>query len=623
MKFLLFCFIFSLVSCSYKKPDDSDKSISQYEQISNEDLAFMDTDGDRIDDLQEKERGLNPFVANIPELKVNFLQNYSIKGSWVNKESKKGNFTIDTRTGRNDPEFRYRVGEILVREKAFAEAARIGRFSGHSWGDVKEEDLSRVGFPEVDPKFTYANNLRVGAIFDNQNISFEKLDVEIENSVKLSFNSVYSSIRNLEINFYYYDYENESYELLGSKLIERHFAKDISESFNVSLENVPLNLIADNYLKRGEFIISEIKDYEIPELGIKYSELMNSVKSKTVQMVVNNPLETRSLFVAPFKNKNRFTDLMDNAFPRQFKVEEDVVTKVGQFESNLQDFTHLKEVKQEDKKGKWFVHTRRLSRAYLDHEYQNGETIVLSYLTGKEISEQTAEKINSLRFNITGGIDFDVYSLGNVSPNSMIDFQLSPGRRHGDGIEQKEDKPVSAGGSCGRNCYRWDFQCHLKFNKFYSRNDVFNFQKDFKEELSQLSLILNEDEFDLKTLVDEKKVEVVWVNDMPHFRIQDISKIKEIIEADENVLSLKVKTVSGKTFEGVNLISYSGRESYGCFNLVGAASFNLKIPVYEGSKDFAKWQHMFNLNVLGIGRNKKFIQPFTMHISSTVKNYYN
>ena len=623
MKFLLFCFICSLVSCSYQKPEDDSKKNSQYEQISNEELSQMDTDGDRINDLVEKERGLHPFVANIPELKVNFLQNYSIKGKWKGSDNKISEFTIDTRTGRNDPEFRYRIGEILVREKAFTEAARIGRYSGHSWGDVKEEDLNRVGFPEVDTKFAYANNLKVGNIFNNPQVTIESLNVELENSVKLTFNSLYSSIRNLEINFYYFDHETESYELLATKVIERHFLKEVNESFNVTLENVPYNLISDSYLKRGEFIISEIKDYEIPELGIKYSELMKSVKSKTVHMVMNTPLETRSLYVAPFKNKNRFTDLMDSAFPKQFKLEEDVITKVGQFESNLQEFTHLKEVKSEDKKGKWFVHTRRLLKAYLDHEYQNGETIILSYLTGKEISEQSAEKINSLRFDATGGIDFDVYSLGNVSPNSLIDFQLSPGRRHGDGIEQKDDRPVSVGGSCGKNCYRWDFQCHIKINKFYSRYESFNFQKDFKEELSQLSLILNEDEFDLKALVDEKKVEVTWVNEWPHFRIQDISKIKEIFEADENVLSLKIKTAKGTTFEGVNLISYTGREAYGCFNLVGAASFNLKVPVYQGSKDFAKWQHMFNWKVLGIGKDRNYIQPFTLNISSTVKNFYN
>src|SRR5690606_13180152 len=122
------------------------------------------------------------------------------------------------------------------------------------------------------------------------------------------------------------------------------------------------------------------KDFEIPEIGIKYSELMKSVKNKSIQMVVNTPLETRSVFVAPYKAKNRFADLMDNVFPKQFKIEEDKIVKIGQFENNLSDYTHLLEVKAEDKKGKWFIFTDRLSRTYLDHEFKPGEAIVLSYL---------------------------------------------------------------------------------------------------------------------------------------------------------------------------------------------------------------------------------------------------
>ena len=622
MKFLITAILFSLVSCSYKKPDEDSKKKATYEQISAEELSKMDTDGDRINDLEEKERGLNPFLANIPELKINFLQNYSIKVKW-NKNQEKGETIFDTRTGRNDPDFKYRVGEILVREKAFLEAARIGRYSGHTWGDVKEEDLTRVGFPEIDPRFLSANNLKLGQILNDPAIAIDNISVELENSTRLLTSSVFNEVKNLELNFYYYDYETENYELLSTKLIEKHFIRDVNETFTVTLDNIPHNLLVESFLKKGEFIISEVKDFEIPEIGIKYSELMKSVKNKTVQMVVNTPLETKSYFVAPFTNRNRFSDLMENIYPKQYKVEDDEVTKVGQFSTNLPDFTHLKEVKAEDKKGKWFVHTRRMIRTYLDHEYQNGEVIVLSYLTGKEISEQSSEKVNSLRFEATGGKDFQIYPLGNISPNSLVDIQFSPGKRLGDGIDQKEDKPVSVGGSCGKNCYKWDFQCHFKFNKFVARNNSYEFKKDLTEELAQLTLIVNEDEFNLKQLIEEKKAEIFWVSNNPHFRINDISKIKEIFEAEENVISLKIETKKGVTFDGVNLISFSGRESYGCFNLAGAAAFNMKIPVYEGSKDFAKWRGMFNWNVLRVGKDRAYEQPFTLNISSTVKNYFN
>ncbi len=632
MNYLMLVVLAISSACSFKAPEEKKKweAISQYEEIRPEDLAKMDTDGDKINDLDEKERGLNPFVADIPELKVRFLQNYSIKVNWhvrtpdgLHHPESAWDFKIDTRVGRNDPDFKYRVGEILVRNKAFSEAARIGKFSSHSWGEIKETDLTRVTYPDIDTRFTGKNALMTGKYFDNDGVVIDTVTVELENSVRLLPSSVYSSIKNLELNFYYYNYESESYELLVTKVVDRHFNRDVNETFSVTLENVPVDLVSQNYLKRGEFIISEVKDYEIPEIGSKFSELMQSVKNKTIQMVVNTPLETRALFVAPFKNKNRFADLLESVYPKQFKIEEDELRKVGQFENNLSDYTHLKEVRGEDKKGKWFVFTDRLTRTYLDHEYKAGEAIILSYMTGRELSEQTSEKINATRFSISGNDEYEIYPLGNVSPNSVVDFQLASGKRMGEEVIQNEDRPFSSGGSCGKNCTTWHYTCHLKFNKFQKRNTRFEFKKDLTEELNQLSIIINEEEFNLKTLVDEKKVEIHWADKNAHFRINDISRIKEIFEADENVVSLKLTTLTATTFDGVNLISYSGRQSYGCFQLVGNASYHQKIPVYEGSIDFNKWRHLFRWDVLGIGKDRTYKQPFTIDVSSSVNNYHN
>lgn len=630
MKLIIPLILISLTSCSFKKPDgDENKNLSSYEEIKPADLEKMDTDGDRINDLEEKNRGLNPFVANIPELKTRFLQNYSIKVNWhvkangVDYPESAWDFKIDTRVGQNDPDFKYRVGEILVRNKAFSEASRIGRFSSHTWGEIQESDLTRVNYPEIDTRFTGLNNLKTGQYFNNPNVAIDKVTLELENSVRLLTNSNYSSVKNLELNFYYYNYETESYELLTSKLIDRHFNRDVNETFLVTLENVPVNLIAENYLKKGEFIISEVKDFEIPEIGVKYTELLKSVKDKTVQMIVNTPLETTSYFVAPFEKKNRFSDLMERIFPRQFKIENEIVNKIGQFENNLQDYTHLNEVKSEDKKGKWFVHTERLTKSYLDHEFKNGETIVLSYLTGKVLSEQSSEKVNSLRFSITGGEEYQIYPLGNVSPNSSIDFQFSSGKRLGEEVIQNEDRPFSSGGSCGKNCTTWEYQCYFKFNKFQKRDSGYEFNKDLSNELEHISLIVNEDEFNLKKLIEEKKVAIYWQDKNPHFRISDISKIKEIYEAKENVISLKLSTLTATTFDGVNLVSYSGQQGYGCFQLAGAASYQQKIPVYEGSIDFNQWRHLFRWDVLGIGKDRTYKQPYTLNLSSVINNYFN
>jgi hypothetical protein len=137
MKHFLLILLILSAACSYQRPE-KEKKHATYEEIKPEDLAKMDTDGDRINDLEEKERGLNPFVSNIPEIRVRFLQDFEIflnihppgrpNDGWTT--------SISTKTGRNDPNFQYRVGEVLVREKAFEESARVGKFATHIMGEI-------------------------------------------------------------------------------------------------------------------------------------------------------------------------------------------------------------------------------------------------------------------------------------------------------------------------------------------------------------------------------------------------------------------------------------------------------------------------------------------------------
>ena len=89
------------------------------------------------------------------------------------------------------------------------------------------------------------------------------------------------------------------------------------------------------------------------------------------------------------------------------------------------------------------------------------------------------------------------------------------------------------------------------------------------------------------------------------------------------MVSLKIVTLTETTHDGVFLVSYSGREYYGCFNLAGGAAFTQKIPIYEGSKNFNQWANLFNWNVLKIGKDRTYKQPFTLNVSSSVNNYYN
>ena len=76
------------------------------------------------------------------------------------------------------------------------------------------------------------------------------------------------------------------------------------------------------------------------------------------------PLEEKIYYVAA-SNGVSFQNILKVAFDKNYQVKEDALLKIGQFENNLSDFTHLKEVKDKDKLGKWFVMTNEFKENFL------------------------------------------------------------------------------------------------------------------------------------------------------------------------------------------------------------------------------------------------------------------
>jgi len=607
------------VGCSLKSEDEASE-VSGIEAVQFDPSG--DSDGDRITNGRELELGLNPQIADIPKLKSAFLQNYSINFTYkLPQFEQEITETIDTRIGREDPDFKYRVGSVLVRDQSLKEAARIGQYSGHIWGDIRARDLTWIKYPEVDPRFYQRNQVIYSNIFTNPDVELTGLSIELESSIRLLSHPLFQSIQDLELNFYYYSHERESWELLATKLVERTFGREQTETFSVTLENVPVELVRDSYLKRGEFIVSEIKDFKIGDSGQTYKSLMESVKAKTVQLIINTPHGIEQNFVAPNKGDTRLPALLTSVM--QYRMQDNDLVRLGEFENNLPAYTYLKEVRDQDKKGLWFTLTKRLNQHYLAHSFDAGDAVVMSYVTGKELASQQAEQFLSMRRAVSGGEDYALYPLGNISPNSEVNFYLRAGYRRGDGISSTPVNANSNGGSCGRNCSARQFYCNATVNSFRERNDTFSFNKDFSGELSQVSLMVNDYEYSLKTLVEEKKIKAHVDGLNAHFEIIDINAIYELNPSVENVLALKLYTEHGTTFNGMKLTSATGADSYTCAEFVISYAFNNSVPISVESVMFDRIQAWGNWSVLRRGETRAYSSPFEVDVSAHINNFYN
>jgi len=597
-------------------------------------LPDGDVDGDMVKNSEEKILGRNPYVAELPQLDIKFLQNYKITMTVASKDGdQETEIVIDTKVGRDDPSFQYRIGNIFARHNTYKTMANIGRFDGHTWGEIQEHDLSWVKYPEIDPIF-YHNELLKNKNFLNEDLyQIKNIKIEIENSVNLVPFNGFKEICNLVLSFYYFNYEKDSYELLGNFKAEQHFKAGVRETVNITIENVPVALIKDNFFTKGEFIISEVTEYEIPETKIKYQTLLKSISEKSIPVVVNTPNETTVYYVGVDGKEDSFLNILDRIYPNKVQIHADLLTKLEQFENNLPAYTYLQEIKDKDKKGKWFVFTNKLEKHYLDHGFTPKDRIYVSYITGSELANQKDETIHSYRPSISGQDEYEMYPLGNILPNSRVDVQIRPLRKYGEKITNTQETWNQPRGSCGPNCIVFEKNCRWDINLIDEYNENLTFGRNLGGEADKIELVLNDESFSLSSLVNEDKIKARWKNGNLHLIIEDISKIKNITNFNENILYLKIKTEKQFGFWGVKLVEVGGhwQGPGGCPYTTPAVAFKFKSKYISNETmylDETQWVYNNVLNPEGrswvsFKDSETAYQRIDISVSSTIQNFFN
>lgn len=602
-------------ACSFKNKDEPLLGIGSGGSVTAMEIDPLgDSDGDKVIDKDEVSLGRSPFIADIPELKVNFLQNYKIEGSAKkNGADTAENFVIDTKINSDNPDFQYRVGKLFIRDLASKLSATVGKFSSHSSGNITPNDLSWIKYPDIDPIF-YSSEVLAKKKYFGADYNLETLTITVENSIRLKQYSSFKEIKNLELNFYYYNYEKESYELLTTKVVDRHFQAGVNEVFEIKLENIPRKLMEENFLKRGEFIISEVKDFDVPDLGIKYSELLASVKSKCLPISFNTPLEATVSYVTAKGDGTSLQTILATFFDRNFEVKDDVLERVGQFTNNLPSFMYLKEIQDKDKLGKWFVLTNPIREHFLDHKFTTSDFLAISYLTGKELASQSELKTYSYNGDISGGNDYKLFPLGIITANSKLDVQVNPIRSWGVYVSVKPET-FSQHNPMDMDC---DFTVWTP--QSYDRPLIL--EKDLAGDISKLSLVINQNNYSLKALADRQLINVYWINSNLHFTINDFTKIQDLSPTEDNVLSLKIHTIAKHSSVGVRLDSMRGGTAGSCPSVICAYAGNVgPAQISTDSYRFSEWrQYVRNLDFTD-GIDHK--QQISVNVSSILNNYYN
>jgi hypothetical protein len=637
------------ISCSFKSSDQkngNESAISVLQELKLDPNG--DSDGDGILNKDEVERGSDPLVADVPELDSKFIQNFLINVAYNKVNDNKAQFlSLSSKLKDTDSSFKYSVGKLFGVENSMNFAAQAGRFTGHSYGEIKNEDFTWVKYPELDPLVLHSDVIKYRPIIDGQDSTGSKFEnyeikVTLDCSVKLT-GVKFKEIKDLSVNFYYHDYEKDTYVLLKNITINRTFQRKVNEKFSVEIENVPISFLRDTYFKHGEFLVSEIDNYYIPELDKDFKTLMAGVKAKTIPVLLTSPSENEVYFVASGSKGISFLEVLNRIFAKNYVVENNVLKKIGQYENNLGSFEHLIDLKDKDKVGNWFVLTNKFKEHFMDHLFTPVDQIALTYINGSDLSSRPEAVQNLYNSNIASVINNEtVIPLGLISPNSKIELAIKGESRFGhEAISTPYSGSWSLGG--GGNGSVLNYSCQWIGNKRAEFNRKFDLTINYNEEWENLYLLINEEKFQLSKLITEKKVTVRNLEFNYLITIDDIAKIKALKQSDENKISLSLISTITKKHQGIKLTAQGGNQNSpwctagpGNLTTIGLANSQFGGEVSKGSVDSGIIEkeivntQMYPNNTgassilsLKLMDDIDYEQNFSLAISSRITNYFN
>lgn len=626
-KLLILITMMSIAACSFKNDDKNNTSPARDErrigELSPDELKKMDSDGDFISDFDELEKGLNPLIANIPEIKLNFSKAYTVK---IKVKDLASNEIIDLKieqaVDENDPDFQFKTGRIYDRDYIHQVSARNGKYSSYTVGEINKINLNKISYPEISSNKLHSWRLKYLQYFNTKKYEIIESEILIKNSLSFKKPSNIAMIKNLKLGIKYWDFKEDQFKEIHEEVMTDHFETGAFNEFDLKITNPPVDFFKHSLFKKGKFLVAEVKDYEIPSLDVTFKTLSDSVLRKTTPVIHDSPLATDIYWVATSRRYKDFTEILKLIFDDNMRVEDEKLTKVIAFENNLPDFEYLSEVKELKKKGKWFVLTNSLNHHYLSHKFTPKDVIAISYITGDVLSSQIENNrsgLNRIFSEASSSTTSIKKKLGKVLKNSQVELAFKGVYKKGTNV--KTDGPL---------WYREDrylkVYCEWEVNTLHDYEGAWDISKKLNDDIESVWLNINDKSFKITDLIANKQVDSSFQNHILTVKINDFKKIDESFdELSTFDIGLEFFPTSKTVFVGSRLYKQEGKHWQSCagVHLQYFLGNNPHVPVSTRSLPNIQFYQPWQSRGLKIAPDETIENSYKIDVSSKLINYFN
>ena len=585
--------ILLLISCAVKHQDKSDD---------------FDSDGDLVNDQEELNLGRGPLIADIPTFKLDFISGYQVAIGYREQNKSKKIF-LTSHYYIEKANFSSPIGPLAIRHDAIEKISKMRSFKAHHSNQFPFYSLNNTIYSGLNPRVLLEEVKSLNTVLKQDVYS---ISIQIENRMMLEEDGIYQSIKNPTIVFSYYDHKKGHYINLESKKIKKDFYAGENKPFSVFFKNVPSNLIFDNYIKRGDFIIAKLVDFEIPELKTTYQELLRNIQKETIPVVYSTPLQHKTYYVSLEMKKKKLSEILKNLFEGQVYIEEGKITQIGELENDLDE-----SLQTDDRidRGQWFVLTTPIEGNYLNFKYSSNDAIGLFYITQKELSHQRKRYHSAFKFISSDPTQVKSIPLGNIGARSEVFIKLEAVQSWGEVPIVTEHIINSNFYNLVKKKYAANLRCEIEKITFAPyRNWYSSIQKDI---LSYLFLAIEDSQYNIKELVEEGKISLFNENAGLYLHIKDVSNIHNISEGEDLQAFIDVSSISITVPQGAYIKYINKGKDLGvlCIN----EALNLNLPISISSMNFESWESSFSDRAI---EDKTYHQNISLNISVIAISYY-
>ncbi|MFG1486116.1 hypothetical protein [Halobacteriovorax sp. RZ-2] len=610
LNILILTVFIGFISCGFSEKEEGD-FVSNIERLEDRDF-----DGDMISNDRENELGLDNQIADIPKLDLYFGQGYKLQLNIHNDETLE-EVIIQDSVKQDDFDFSYTYGKNLLWDKSSQNSAKVGRFSGHSFGEISELDNYLIKYDLDNELSRFESQLKIKKLLSKPKSSIESISINIKARLYLNKHPLFKEVRNPVFGIYYYDYKNKKYQVLKRVSLDLVLKENVLEEVSIEVSDIPEEFVMESFLKKGEFVYLKLLDYELTEVKTNFKNLIKSIKSKTTTVNIFNPDEHRVEYVSTNSGKS-FIQVLDTIYKDEYEISENALTRLGEYSNNLKSYEQLIDVRDEYKKGRWFVYTNKIDQSYLTHPFTPQDSITLSYMTGNKLSNQIEGYTRSYRSVISD--KSPELNLGDFGIHSKISFLIDVNEIWGDEVIKMVDTIRPA--PCRGNCMVRDFVCVISL-RHYTGN-VFRAQFDIEQSSSVFKIKVDDRVYLLDDLISKGVIKRSDLEGLFLYEIIEPSFFFSKGEVGKKPLSLYTPTFREKLFNGFKLDSMSGKTGhYSCPDATMRFAQGNNIPLSVESKDFHKWKHWVNWSKVKRGENREEVLDFSFSVTSSVTNFYN